>query len=647
VKLFCILLASSLCAHATASDPGNAAIEFLEKIRSGKLDLTPGTDTAITPQTAERKKQQIASHISRIAKDLGQDPLQLSSVKIDENFAAVLVQKVNHLDPSRLQIFPIAMIKRGSKWLAAPVPASFENAGVGFAIPLRNRLESLENWMLRQQVLEIEKLREQAHSQLRQKIQNHLPIEEFRRHDSQRLAELFLTACETRDLPALLGLFGGLSTELPPDWPLRLKATRLALTQDLPDKIAWELLLSPRVLRLLIPQEAATDDGIFSIACLDPASRDSRTSLPRIVFLHFQFHRDQARIWQIDPPSSLLVHFPNTGATVEEDLDSDLLNSFSAHWQKTHPTLLAATAEQAQENFFKSLQGKNITHFLQLITLSGDPLAARQTLQTAAKLWWNLRGASAVTMAIPLHFAQAEDRALALFQQFSAKDPDRLNLKKIYFQRSSSGWSWVPEPDEPTRKLFETNPSAAPLPTTASWQAKLLVNSILLDQLPALPAPNESIARQTVTAFLAATTAGDLAAALKLTARLKDPKGNTTFLRNLGHEITTARRDSITTTLLSSYIGSKLTTIAASIEHNGNTNFPLYSVVQTSQGPRVLIEIDLFARRNQALLNRIALERLGNLGSMPAAEELAALLEQFQKSLPAAEGRTDKGRLEN
>ncbi len=636
MKLLCLLLATALCTHAAANDPGAAAIEFLEKIRTGKLDLSPGTDTAITPQTADRKKEEIASRINRIAKDLGQDPLQLSSVKIDENFAAVLVKKISSLDPTRLQIFPVAMVKRDSKWFPAPVPASFENAGVGFAIPLKNRLQSLENWMLREQVLQIEKLRKESEKQLRIQIQSRLPIAEFRRLDSNQLAELFLKACETRDLSALLGLFGGLSEKLPQDWPIRLKATRLALTNGQTNqKTAWDLLLSPRVLRLLIPQDPTADDGIFSIACLDPASKDTRTSLPRIVFVHLEFQRAQDLTWQIDPPNSLLVELPPADGEVEDDLDSDLLNSFSIQWEKSHPPIIASSAEQAQERFFKSLKHDGLANFLRLTLLSEDPLAARQSMQIAAKLWWSFRAPTAVAMAIPLHFAKADDRAMAQFQQFSAREPDRLNLQKIYFQRSESGWSWTPDPDEQIRKFFQSDAAMHLSPTTESWQSKLLADSILLDQLPNLPAPDEAAAKQTVTSFLKATDTGDLGAALKLTARLKDPKGNSTLLRNLGYEITTARRKNIEATLLSTHIGKSISAIGGSIEHNGNTTFPLYPVIQTTQGPRVLLEIDLFAHRNQALLNRIAIKRLGKLGSEAAAEDLEALLDQFEKSLPA------------
>ena len=51
-----------------------------------------------------------------------------------------------------------------------------------------------------------------------------------------------------------------------------------------------------------------------------------------------------------------------------------------------------------------------------------------------------------------------------------------------------------------------------------------------------------------------------------------------------------------------------------------NPSFPLYPVVQTPAGPRILIEVDLIAStsRSRDFLNRAALDRLQDLS--PAAD---------------------------
>jgi hypothetical protein len=73
VKVILVLLASLIAAQATPSDPGAVAIDFLEKVRSGKLNLHPGGDTALSPQTADGKKRKIAKTIERMARDLADE----------------------------------------------------------------------------------------------------------------------------------------------------------------------------------------------------------------------------------------------------------------------------------------------------------------------------------------------------------------------------------------------------------------------------------------------------------------------------------------------------------------------------------------------------------------------------------------------
>lgn len=635
MKFLCILFLTAFSAHAAVSDPGEAAIAFMEKIREGKVDLSPGVDTALTSQTADLKKEQIAERYRRIAKDLSNDTIEIGAVKTDENFAAVLVRKVSTFDPSGMQIFPLALVKRDLKWLVAPVPASFENAGVGFASPLKNRLEALEKWMLREQVHEMEKHRERASSQLRLEIQTRLPLEEMRGMDANLLAQRFLKACESRDLQSLLGFFGGLSEELPDDWALRLKATRLAVREEVMNKDAWQLLLAPRVLRVLLNEDQDADEGVFSIACLDPASKDARTSLPKIEFIHFEYSRDGESLWRIDPPTSLLQGTEEPEATDDEDLDQDLIAGFSYQWQQLNPAVPQESPEAAQQAFSNTLQAGDLGDFLRLIKPSDDPLVASRAMASGAKLWWDFRAPGAVKFPLPLRCEREGDHASAAFQFFSARDPDRLNLQHIYFEKSGDAWYWVPEIDEATSKIFKNGPLTDKELSLAEWQGRLLSESVLLDGIPELQAPSAEEAQLVFAAWQQAIAAGDIMAALKLTARFNDPRGNSVFLRNVGHEIMSARRAGATATSFSSHRGSIFTAVSTKIEQDGKLLFPLYPMIQTALGPRLLVEIDLFEFRKQALLNRLALERLEKLGSKSAAEDLGKLFEQFRGSITA------------
>jgi hypothetical protein len=296
VKFLPVLLALAFTAHAAPVDPGPVAVDFLEKVRQRKVNLAPGGDTALSNLTATSKRREIAKRLERMARELGNDPLEIGEVKTDENFAAVIVRKVGGFDPGRLRVFAVALVKKQSgEWSAAPLPASFENSGAGYAPGSRQRLEQLENWMLREQVENLESLREQSASQMRQKIEVNLPTARLRSYSAGEVGEQFLAACGRRDLPAVLGFLGGLAAKLPDDWSQRLKAADHALAAGRDVTRPWRLLLSRDVAKVLVHHEEEQDRGLLSYACLDPQGAGHGT--PRIEVVHFDLSKTDGGQW--------------------------------------------------------------------------------------------------------------------------------------------------------------------------------------------------------------------------------------------------------------------------------------------------------------------------------------------------------------
>ncbi len=637
VKLLCVLLATTLISHGASSDPGKVAIDFLEKVRQGQLDLAPGGDTALSAQTADPKKREIAKRLERIAHDLGSDPLELGAVKMDEDFAAVLVRKVGGFDPSRLQVFPVALVKHGAEWTAAPLPASFENAGAGYAVALRKRLETLENWMLREQVLDLEKLRAQSADRMRQKIQASLTTAELRALDAKAASQRYLTACAKGDLPAILGLLGGLSTSLPDDWPARLKAADSAIAAGPQVKRPWRLITSPDVLRVLVHHEEEENSGLFSVACLDPSTSETTSALPRIEIVHFELSKSDDQLWRIDPPAEFLQEPEDGDEGHADDLDADLLNEFPAQWLLSHPAAPRTTAEQLHQAIVASLQGGDLSSLLQLTRLDGESATARKACILAAQTWWAVHDPTVVRHAMPLAFQESENTAIGLFQFFSARDPDKLDFKTLYFQKSKDGWLWTPEPDADTREKFKEPVATEIKRWSGGWQQQLLGDSFELTVIPGNAAPSKEDAQKVVEAWFQATRAGDVKAALRLTARLSDPHGGAAILRNLGHEMISARRSNVAPRIAGIYQGKTWTAVGMEINQAGKPSYPLYPVIQTPQGPRILIEIDLFASRGREFLNKTTLERLNKFGTPAAADDLRSLFADFQKQIESVE----------
>ena len=627
-------LAMSVGALATPSEPGATAVHFLEQIRARKINLEPGGDTALTPQTSEPKRRQIARRLDRMAADLGLDPLEVGPSKLDDDLAAVLVRKIGGFDPSRLQVFPIALIKRGAQWVAAPVPASFENSGVGYAAPLRQRLAALEEWMLREQVLDLDKLREQAADRLRRQISASLPASTLREFNSQQAANRFLTACEQRNLPEIFGLLGGLAATLPNDWPLRLKAAETAVATTADVAPPWRLLIAPEVLRVLVHHEEDGATALVSIACLDPAATTTtHAAPPRIQLVHLELAKSPDGLWRIDlPPNFLPDRTPAVEAASDEP-DSDLLDSVPAKLAALYPPTPQPTAQQTQQAVLAALQAPIPAALMRLIHLDGDPQTARQACTRAIQLWWSLRQPAAMGCALPLATQEDGNQAATACQFFSARNPDHVDIQMLYFEQSPDGWHWTPEPRPENTSRFRAWTDLQSPHWQNNWQTALLTECLVLEKIPAT-APTVADARKLIESWLQATRTGDVLAALRLTARLNTPDSHTNLLRNLGYEMAGARRSQQASLVTAIHQGAVWTTVGTQAATREQPSYPLYPVLATPAGPRLMLEIDLFAAANRSrdFLNKTALERLQKF-SAPAAEDLAKLFATYQTSV--------------
>lgn len=632
VKVLLVLLVTAIGAQATPSDPGTVALDFLEKVRLRKLNLEPGGDTALSPQTADSKKRKIAKSLERMARDLGNDPLELGAVKLDDGFAAVLVRKVGGFDPNRLQVFPVALVKRDAEWTAAPMPASFENSGTGYAIELRKRLEQLENWMLRQQVVDLEQLREESAGRMRKKIEATLLAKDLRQMDSGECVKRFLAACDKGELPSILGFLGGLADDFPEDWAMRLKAAERAVSAGANAPHPWRLLTSPEVARVIVGQETDETSAFISIGCLDPAGSGSESARSRIELVHIELAKPKDGLWRINlPPPFFQTNPEPDNEEPEGDFDSELLNAFPAEWIKAHPLKPQASAEKAHQVLTEALGSGRFQSLLAISKIdseSGED--ARKACLQAAEIGSRVLDPASLRHAMPLAFKSTDSQAVGLFQFFAARDPDRFEPRALYFEKSKSGWLWSPAPSSDTVKNLETWVATETRKWPDQWQQILLGDSPPLDEIDSLIAPSADDARSLVEKWLDATRQGDVKAALGLVARLDAPKSSSTLLQNLGYEITGSRRRAEKPTVTGIYQGKTWSAVGVRVDQGGKTTYPLYPILQTPQGPRILLEIDLFAsgNRGREFLNRAALERLGK--STATAGELQKLFLEHQ-----------------
>jgi hypothetical protein len=627
-----VWLAIVSCVTGLPEDAGQAAVRFIEMARSGELDLEPGRDTAMLPETSAEKRKQIARRLQRLKTDIGDDPLELGEMRVDGGFAAAVVRAASGFDPSRIRVFAIGLVKRDDRWLPAPVPGSFENTGAAYTADNRRRLEALRDWMLREQALDIERIKDGMADRLRQEIARKLPASELQAMDSEDAARRFIEACGQRDLPALLGLLGGLSQDRPDDWPQRLHSAQAALAGDSVSR-QWELLAGKDVLRAVLDHNEEQDSATVTIGCLDPAANAGGMQDPQIELIVLPFSKSPDGMWQCDPPADFHQPANAWDNSALPSGDSALLDSFVEKIRRIHPPQPQAEARGLLDSLLGSLAARNLPAMLRLLTPPGDDKpAARESLIRAAHVWWSLANPENPFLAIKPLLGVEGGNAAAVCHFFSPRNPERPELRVFYFEKSPDGWCWLPSPGENAKQAMDRWVRDQSAELRETWRDRLLADCVLLEKLPETAIPDAGAADDVVRSWLNATRAGDLEAALRCTARLAAWDSAESVLRILGYEVAGNRKSTPVPIILHNKRAGIWTAVGVRATAGDDPSFPLYPVIQTADGPRILIEVDLFAavKRSRDFLNKNALARLEGQPQQ-YADDLLELLREHEK----------------
>jgi len=627
IPLFLAVLALPI--QTAVADPGAAALEYLGKVREKKVKITP--DTAISPETAADKSKELSARIERMAKELAEGSLELGEIREEGDVCGVMVRKIGGFDPGSMQVFALAMVLRSGKWLPAPVPASFENTGLRHDPARQQKLAALEQWMLRQRVLELQKIRSESTSRMRRQIEASLPRKTLEEMQPREVGKGFVEACARQDLSAMLGYLGGLNENLPQDWALRMKAATKAAAEGRSAAYPWRLLTGPEVFRLPLHTEAIDDQGTVSFACLDPLEKSSGFRI-----LHLQVMKSEEGLWQIDLHPAFLD--PDEELPEEEELDAELLESLPEKIHKLTPLAPAGTLETAVTSLLDRLKGTSAANVFPLV--GGDTEEPWKHLEKAAQMWGLLHDPTTISHPLLLDARQEGSEGAAVVQIFSTRDPERTDLRVLHFQKNDQGWLWnpaptpTPEPGSDAGKLAKWV-EAGRAAWNGKWQVQLMADSSEIKTLPENhPAPPEE-ARQVVQQWISATQEGNIGKALSLTAWIGDAKGASRMLRNLGHEMSAARKTKAQVEVMGIYQSASWSAVGIkSVTGEARPSFALYPIVQTGKGARILLEIDLFATssRGREFLNKASLERLQSISTPALSDELAKLLEDYKKA---------------
>jgi hypothetical protein len=620
VNIFRALMLVLSLTPLMAADPGAAALDFLGKVRDGKLDLQPGKDTALLEHITEGKRASIRKRIAGLEAELRGGELELGEVKEDGGFAAAMIRKSGGFDSAGMQVFPVALVKRGDRWLAAPVPASFENAVAGYTVPLKERLAALENWMMRKRVTDLERLIAESAERTREMIRNSIVGEDLEGDDLGKITGLFLEACAKGDRAAILGFLGGLSDPLPSDWAERLKASKAAVS----DGAGWRRLVSPEVVRVIVLEDRDVKSGAVLIACLDPKSA-GRAGIGGV---RLGFSRDGAGRWRID--------LPDMASGGEEDPDE--IERFSEKLREEEPALYAETVRAAEAALMAALKSGNLRETLRRVDLGARPREGGEACAEAAALWWTLNEPGAFRVPVELGFREEGLMAAFSYQWFSVSEPDRFERRSLFFRKTDAGWVWCPGaiPKALRREQGKLTEWIEGMEAEwrLSWRESLLSPSVKLEAVDFGKLPSDAEAEAVAGEWLEALRKKDLGAALACSAWLGDGQGIPMIaLRNISYELSGAhpgKAEFVRLHRSGSWVAATIRRISG--DETRDTFMP---VVMTPDGARLLPEIDLIAEdsRTRNFLNKAAFGRLGKIVEEEAVADLQRLFGESMKEV--------------
>lgn len=608
-----------------AQDPSASAMEFVDKLRSGKISLEPRGDTAISAGTSPAKRNIIESGLERMVDTLRNARLEPGPIRQEGDLAGLILREGGVEDPSRIRILALAMVREEGDWKVAPIPASFENTSVAHSSVLSRKAKAIEHWLAREQVGERERLRQSAEARLRGLYEKALPEDQLRKMTAEQVMTAYLHACETNDQDRIFCLSGGLAGSLPEYWPALNEGIRLAMARPDTSEHPWRQLFSKKVLRQAVlasglrkesMAEPASDHDEVRVVCLDMAhdleERWSCVSLP--------LTRQPNGLWQMGYP-------------VKCDAEQTDLSAFTRRWMAGTQAAHQATADGLKSAIREAMTSRPAAQWRSLLAYPvGSTERQRTCIEQVAGIWAEGNQPGNPKVLLESAWFEEEGHACAVMQWFAIGGGDSIPPVFLHLEKSEAGWLWNPLPD--AKSVEKAEAWAKPLITD---QRDLAIESLLdpcLRFTENAGSPGEENARRAVQEFLDDLAQMRWQGALGHCALLDTPQSQDLLLRNFGHESQSAAAQRLSGRTLTAVSGKHIALVGDLVIENGQSTIrSILPVVNIkSSGPRILMEIDLGDpdKPGRSLLNRRSIAHLKTV-HQDAAGELPSLLDFLMK----------------
>lgn len=627
--MFFLLAAAALSGPVAGQGPEEAALAFLEDVKAEELpigELLEGS--ALSPFCGERKRNRIAERLTRLRESLRRNAVVLSVAgqRMEGEYAGVLLAAKSEYNPLGVEVYAVGLKMTRGEWKAAPVLGGFENVDVGFDLGVERRLGELEKWMGRERTLLRGRLESGAEERFRRRIARAIPEKLLSSGEPREVVGAFLEACVAHDLPAVLAILGDHDGGADPGWD-RLRSTVSRGLQGLDRSGAWRMLASPSVVRLVAAERRKGSSA--EVAALFYVPNDPAT--PKLAWFRVSNHRGK---WRVNLPDvfreaderALRLH---ASRWLEPDqVDDRFRKEFAKLFEASRKPLRRADAAGMGRLVETILQGDDLGEVFRCLHRHPEIDDGERKLAYAelAKLWASFqRGGEGSSRGMLVETLRQGEAGLLVFNEVSGVRLDRVQLTSVLLIKGEDGWGIAPgivargnfnRLGEKARK-----DQAVVFAQFVEQRGELerKAASRFLDRFSkATPAADREIsaddARTLVDRFRRLLRRGQLLEAFDQCSLVDRGDGAWEALRALSYEYRGAKQASGPDRVLAVQREGPWAAVSlrAPSGAGDEPDYPMYLVVATDGGPRLVVDVGLrlVTNKGREILNDRTWERI-------------------------------------
>lgn len=622
----CILKALTLAVFFIPQASGNTAkltnkikvaTSYLQKIAAGNINLLQ--DSAISEHCSLLRRKAIQEQLNFLRQTHFNegDSFKFEDIQTSGEFAAILLKSENSRSPLSTRIHALALVRRDDTWRAAPLPGSFTNTGYGYDADIEKSVRSLENWMAREQVTRESLIRQNAKDNLLESILKQESKTKLTNRTPEQIALSMIEQCRNKNLLGILAHMGTTSQQQSESLDILIETISQGLLSSSSNN-DWQLVTNPSV--IIQPMDAAKSKETI-IGFWNPLSEE------RTHILHFPTHQDKItdKTFVSLPHQLKIAMLPEqerwrnrwqAPRGDEKKLKEKIPEAIFKHYP---PQSFPNDNKKISNQFITALDEQNFSACVPLIPRQGEFFgSAANQLKTLNHLstLWALLSRLQDSPRRNLTVITRDKLALLPLQFAKVNRPGESQIIRVWFIKENDGWHLIPEEilnEYADKDLKDTHKKIKTELRAIEKEQQERLSRSLMNQVITLTPPlklepiNDKAAEKALSDYRSLLRSKKTASALGRCAIIEGTSHAQT-LKTFNYALRGAADHSepdhqLGSKLAGNWLGISLRTESKT---SGATDYPLYLIINTTEGTKILLDIDLryATNKGRTLLNK-------------------------------------------